>query len=95
VLPGYIENSISVLRYIAEEISPEVHISLMSQYNPINNVSYHPFLKRKPDRTEYDRILEEMHKLGFENGWVQDLESAGIYNPDFNEDEPFNSIISS
>ncbi len=36
VLPGAAENSIGVLRLIAEEISPNLHISLMSQYYPPN-----------------------------------------------------------
>ncbi|MDY6912431.1 MAG: radical SAM protein, partial [Chloroflexota bacterium] len=34
VLPGQIENSKKCLRFIAEELSPSVHISLMSQYYP-------------------------------------------------------------
>ena len=35
VLPGQVENSRRVLRYLAEEISPQITISLMSQYNPL------------------------------------------------------------
>ena len=34
VLPGFIENSIGVLRLISEDLSPNLHISLMSQYYP-------------------------------------------------------------
>ena len=34
VLPGYVDNSLAVLRFIANEISTNVHISLMSQYYP-------------------------------------------------------------
>ncbi len=34
VLPGQVENSKAVLKWIAEELSPAVHISLMSQYFP-------------------------------------------------------------
>jgi len=34
VLPGNVENSKAVLRFIARELSPDVHISLMSQYHP-------------------------------------------------------------
>ncbi len=89
VLPSFVENSIAVLRYIAKEISTDVHISLMSQYNPTTNISSHQDIKRKLNREEYDRIVEEMHILGFENGWVQDLDSAENYNPDFNKEEPF------
>lgn len=34
VLPGQVENSIGVLKILAEEVSPNLHISLMSQYYP-------------------------------------------------------------
>ena len=34
VLPGFVENSTGVLKLIAEHISPNLHISLMSQYYP-------------------------------------------------------------
>ena len=38
VLPGNITNSTGVLRLIAEEISPNIHISLMSQYYPAGKI---------------------------------------------------------
>lgn len=34
VLPGFVDNSVGVLKIIAENISPNLHISLMSQYYP-------------------------------------------------------------
>jgi putative pyruvate formate lyase activating enzyme len=34
VLPGLVQNSIGVLKLISEELSPNLHISLMSQYFP-------------------------------------------------------------
>ena len=37
VLPGNEDNSIGVLQIIAEEVSPNLHISLMSQYYPPEN----------------------------------------------------------
>ena len=37
VLPGAMDNSIGVLKMIAEEVSPNLHISLMSQYYPPEN----------------------------------------------------------
>lgn len=89
VLPGYIDNSLAVLRYIAKEFSTDVFISLMSQYNPIEKVNNHPKLNRRLTSHEYNKVIEEMYKLGFENGWVQDLDSAVIYNPDFNKNDPF------
>ena len=89
VLPGYIENSINAIRLIAQEISTDVHLSLMSQYSPTINVCNHPFLQRKLTTEEYQIVVDEMDKLGLDNGWIQELESSGIYLPDFSISEPF------
>jgi len=40
VLPGFVQNSIGVLKTIAEEVSPNLHISLMSQYYPPENLRF-------------------------------------------------------
>jgi len=89
VLPGQAEDSIAVLKWIAEELSPAVHISLMSQYFPTTCVASHPGLNRKISEDEYGRVLQALDDLGFHNGWVQDLDSAAGYNPDFSHDQPF------
>jgi putative pyruvate formate lyase activating enzyme len=89
VLPGHVEESKKVLKHIAEELSPGVHISLMSQYHPISLVENHPFLKRSVYRSEYELVVEEMEKLGFRNGWVQDMDSYQNYTPDFCKKNPF------
>jgi putative pyruvate formate lyase activating enzyme len=89
VLPGYIENSINALRIIAEEISTSIHLSLMSQYYPTEKVKNHPKLNRTLTSEEYDMVVEEMERFGFENGWIQDLESSETYLPDFRLSEPF------
>jgi putative pyruvate formate lyase activating enzyme len=34
VLPGFVENSIGVLKLISEDLSPNLHLSLMAQYYP-------------------------------------------------------------
>jgi putative pyruvate formate lyase activating enzyme len=89
VLPGHASNSISVLRTIATELSADLHISLMAQYYPTYQVNNHEFLGRTLKATEYSRVVNEMEKLGFENGWVQELSSQSNYRPDFNEENPF------
>jgi len=38
VLPGLVQNSIGVLKLISEELSPNLHISIMSQYYPPNQI---------------------------------------------------------
>ena len=89
VLPGQVENSRKVLRFIAEELSPRLHVSLMSQYYPTPGVCNHPHLGRSLRRYEYDQVVDEMNRLGLINGWVQELESGSNYRPDFKKDHPF------
>ncbi len=89
VLPGQVENSKAVLRWIAEELSPNVHISLMSQYHPTPAVAAHPELGRTLRAEEYQEVLDEFQRLGFHRGWVQELSSPQAYRPDFTFDHPF------
>jgi len=89
VLPGEVENSRTVLRWIAEELSPSVHISLMSQYHPTPLVAGHSRLDRTLRAEEYEEVVEEFERLGFYRGWVQELDSPAHYRPDFNRRHPF------
>lgn len=89
VLPGHVENSKKCLRFIAEELSPSVHVSLMAQYYPTPAVADHPQLGWCLNQEEYDEVLEEFYKLGFYQGWVQELESQQCYRPDFERTDVF------
>jgi putative pyruvate formate lyase activating enzyme len=89
VLPGHAEESRKVLRTIAGELSPGVHLSLMSQYHPIDLVKNHPVLNRTLYREEYESVVETMESLGFRNGWVQEIDSNVTYRPDFSKENPF------
>jgi putative pyruvate formate lyase activating enzyme len=89
VLPGHIEESIKVLRTIANEISTGIHLSLMSQYHPVKSLTVNPDLSRTLYKEEYDSVVEEMYRLGFRNGYVQDLDSFQSYLPDFSRKDPF------
>jgi len=89
VLPGHVEESKNVLRSIAEELSPGVNVSLMSQYHPTSEVRNHPDLNRSLYKEEYEAVVKEMEVLGFRNGWVQDMDSYQNYRPDFSKKNPF------
>jgi putative pyruvate formate lyase activating enzyme len=89
VLPGHAEESKTVLRSIAEELSTGIHLSLMSQYNPVSLVRNHAVLNRSLYKAEYDEVVEVMEDLGFRNGWVQDMDSFENYRPDFRKENPF------
>jgi putative pyruvate formate lyase activating enzyme len=88
VLPGRIENSKEVFRLIKKEISSSISISLMSQYTPIAGVRNHPLLGRRITREEYNEVLDYALHLGFENIFVQEVNSFDL-TPDFNSENPF------
>jgi len=89
ILPGHAEESKKVLSLIAEELSPGVHLSLMSQYHPTQLVRNHQILNRSLYKAEYESVVETMESLGFRNGWVQDMDSNLNYRPDFSKENPF------
>lgn len=89
VLPANIENSIDVLKYIADELSVRCHISILAQYFPTPIVSNHPILCRTITSHEYKKVIEAFYNLGFTRGWLQDLESNENYRPDFSNELPF------
>ena len=89
VLPGQTDDSVAVLRWIAEELSPSLHISLMSQYYPTSCMINHSQLNRKITEEEYAVVEKAMEDLGFYNGWIQEMGSAHNYKPDFLRENPF------
>lgn len=89
VLPGRVENSRRILQWIAHELSPTVHVSLMSQYHPTPLVAHHRRLGRTMTVEEYNDVLAEFDRLGFYRGWVQELDSPDHYRPDFTHEHPF------
>jgi len=89
VLPGHANESKNVLRSLSETLSPGVHLSLMSQYHPTEQVKNHLVLNRSLYKTEYESVIEEMEAIGFRNGWVQDMDSYKNYRPDFSKENPF------
>lgn len=71
VLPGQSQDSLEVLEEIARLTGTQTYIALMSQFTPFGSV-----LTRKLKPIEYKRVLASARKLGFENGYVQELSSA-------------------
>ncbi len=79
VLPYHVKNSLQVLDIIKQNFSDRM-ISLMSQFTP----NGHGKLNRKLKPIEYKAVLSHLEKLGLENGYIQDFESASCrYVPNF------------
>ena len=90
ILPGDLAGSRDSLTWLVNEVSPAVTVSIMAQYYPSNLASRVPYLARKITSTEYYEVVRLLDELGLENGWVQDLDAAENYLPDFTiEGDPF------
>jgi len=89
VLPERIAGSFESLDFIAEEISKEAHISLMSQYHPCYKADKHPVVNRRLKKAEYDEVVEYAEKSGLENCYIQELASSDDFLPDFRREKPF------
>lgn len=84
ILPGSVRNSIGVLDAINDSVGNKVYLSLMSQYYPVHKAFEFEGIDKKLDPAEYESVLEHLEKLGFENGFVQSLDSASDeYTPSF------------
>ncbi|MDI6780545.1 MAG: radical SAM protein [bacterium] len=71
VLPEGIASTEQVLKMLAQEISQDVYVSLMSQYFPANKASSYPEINRKISHEEYDDALNCLDKEGLHEGWIQ------------------------
>ncbi len=78
LLPKHVMNSKKVLRYLYETYGDRIVISIMSQYTPGDHIpDKYPELKRRVNRTEYDKLTDYALKLGITNAFIQDISSAG------------------
>ena len=93
VLPNGLAESENIFKFIADELSPNIHISLMSQYYPANNAHTDILINRPIRQSEYERTLKLMEKYGLHNGWIQQMNSPDSYRPHFidNREDPFNN----
>ena len=90
VLPGQMENSRRCLDFLAG-LSPDIHVSIMSQYSPQYKAGAYPEINRTLTDDEYDEIICHALELGLENAFIQKLESRSHYLPDFDQERPFSS----
>ncbi len=89
IFPNGIAGSEESLRWLVEEVSPHVAVSIMSQYYPTHRAYKYKELNRKITPKEYQEVVDIAEKLGIENGWLQGMASTESYRPDFTDEEPF------
>lgn len=76
LLPGCRKDSKEVLKYLAETYDNQIYISLMNQYTPMPGSARYPELGRKITRREYEWMIDYALKLGVENGFIQEGDTA-------------------
>lgn len=97
VLPDNLARTTEALPWLSDTFGPTVCLSLMAQYHPTHLVKSNPEefrafpgLSRGLSMREYESSMELAWKCGLVNSFVQDLESAANYLPDFDKPKVFN-----
>lgn len=84
VLPGNVSQAFKVMDWIKANLPEDTVLSLMSQYTPCGKAHEYPTINRKISEKEYDLVLDYAEKLGFENVFIQEIESSSTdFIPDF------------
>lgn len=84
VLPGNVSQAMRTLDWIKDNLPIDTVISLMGQYIPCAKAAEYPTINRKLSEREYNLVLEYAEKLGFENVYIQELDSSSEeFVPDF------------
>ncbi|MDD4859203.1 MAG: radical SAM protein [Dehalococcoidales bacterium] len=90
ILPDRLAGSRESLKWLAQEISSDITVSIMSQYYPANHATDEPLLARTITYKEYAEVVQLLEELGMENGWLQEMDAPANYQPDFNaQGHPF------
>ena len=76
LLPGYLQNGKSVVKYLYETYGDSVYISLMNQYTPLPLVEAYPELNCRVTEEEYEELIDYAIDIGVENGFIQEGETA-------------------
>jgi len=89
ILPGQTEDSKAILGWVCSHLSPEVSMSLMSQYHPCFRAPEE--IQRPLSGLEYRTVLAKAEELGLENLFTQSetFAPADHLVPDFDKDDPF------
>ncbi len=76
MMPGHLDDSKKVMKYLYETYGERVYFSIMSQYTPTKAVENHPTLKNRVSEEEYDALIDFCCDMGMENAFTQEGESA-------------------
>ncbi len=64
VLPNNLAGTGEIMRFLAEEISPNTYLNLMDQYHPAYNAHLYPKLNRPIKSQEYEIVVSQARTAG-------------------------------
>ena len=64
VLPEGLAGTHAIVRFLADEISPNTYLNLMDQYRPAYKAHHFPELNRRISRQEHKAAVQEAHEVG-------------------------------
>ena len=84
VLPGCVDDSKKIIKYLYETYVNNIYISIMNQYTPVIETNY-PNLNRILTKEEYDSVVNYALDLGIEKAFIQEGETMQeSFIPNFN-----------
>ena len=73
VLPENISGSEGVFTFLANEVSPDIYVSLMSQYFPAYKAVGDGIIGRRINVDEFQAAQDAFFQAGLTNGYIQEL----------------------
>lgn len=75
VLPGHIEDSKKIIKYLYDTYKNNIYISIMNQFTPVNK-TYYNNLNRTLAEEEYDEVVNYAYDIGVRNAFIQEGETC-------------------
>ncbi len=89
VLPDDASGTFETLTWLGENFPRTLMLSLMAQYTPLHRGRHFPPLNRPTTTREYEEAIDYAWAKGFENVFIQELDSQEAGIPDFSRHHPF------
>ena len=65
-----------IVEYLYKTYQDKIFISIMNQYTPMPQIAHIPALNRRISPEEYEEIIDYAIRIGIENGFIQEGETA-------------------
>ena len=85
LLPGLLEDSKKIIKYLYDKYQDDIIISIMNQYTPVRNLNYDE-LNHKVKNSDYDELIDYAYDLGVRNAFIQEGNTQETsFIPDFDK----------